>query len=75
MSKETTLKPCPFCGSEAHISGLGYRGAADCYDVKVICDMCNAQTGALTVDQYSLDVVATEGQAAAEVAAFWNRRT
>lgn len=71
---ETTLLPCPFCGSDAHLSGLGYCGPADCYDVQVVCDRCDAQTATLIVDQSLPDVAAQEAQVSAKAAASWNRR-
>ena len=36
------LKPCPFCGGEAHVWKHGARYGAICY---VKCDICGAQTG------------------------------
>lgn len=74
MMEIAYLKPCPFCGGQARVSGLGYSGPADCYDVKVICDGCDAQTASFIVDQHSSDVGAIEAEVAAQAAAAWNRR-
>lgn len=58
------LKPCPFCGSEAHIFVSEYEG------VYVICSNCHARTETLTDRPYFTAYV----PAVERVIDRWNRR-
>lgn len=67
------LKPCPFCGEKATVSGCGYDGAADVHAIYVTCDECGAQGGAVLVERHDPDSRA-ESEAVTEAAAIWNQR-
>ena len=54
----TELKPCPFCGSTAHITDFGF--SQDVCTYAIYCDKCNASVGAEANEK--------------EVAELWNRR-
>lgn len=71
---QTAILPCPFCGGASALHGLGYCGPADCYDVKVECDDCGAQSATLIVDQSLPNVAEQERYIAAEAVSAWNRR-
>lgn len=58
------LKPCPFCGGEAHIFVSEYEG------VYVICSNCHARTETLTDRPYFTAYV----PAVERVVDRWNRR-
>jgi Lar family restriction alleviation protein len=71
---QTAVRPCPFCGGDSTIQGLGYCGPAVCYDVRVECDDCGARTADLIVDQSIGNVAEQEADISAEVVSAWNRR-
>lgn len=71
----TALKPCPFCGGAASLDDLGYCGPADCYDVVVVCDECDARGTTLFVDQHQPGAREFEAEVAAEAVAAWNKRS
>lgn len=58
MSDE--LKPCPFCGGEAHIDGTTWRPSDGEEVAWVVCKLCNAYGPTFPVK---------------EAIAAWNRRT
>jgi Lar family restriction alleviation protein len=70
-AETTKLLPCPFCGGSASIDGTGYSGPADCYEVSVRCQNCDARGMPTTVDQSENE---DEADAVANVVSAWNRR-
>jgi Lar family restriction alleviation protein len=66
-----SLKPCPFCGGEAVMRGLGYAGPENCYDVYVNCSDCDATGGLVVVD---LSEGEDESDAIEQAADVWNVR-
>lgn len=65
------LKPCPHCGGEAHLQGVGYVGPADVYDVYVECSACYARGETMDVD---LTENGDEDGAAEDAIRTWNTR-
>lgn len=60
-----TLKPCPFCGGEAHIEAKGFWGTS------VVCDNCGARgelnsPDAVSIAAWNARAVPPEVAAAAE---------
>lgn len=66
------LLPCPFCGGAAMLTGLGYDGPADCYDVYVQCSICDSEGQSRLVDK---SAGWDEADSVSEAIAAWNRRT
>lgn len=44
ISREDTLKPCPFCGTKVKLEKIplwhGSHGYRDCYEFKICCEKC-----------------------------------
>lgn len=58
---EIKLKPCPFCGCNAHlVKGIGYSDTL-CW---VVCRGCGAESTAVSDDDYGKE----------KAAELWNRR-
>lgn len=73
MPDNLSLKPCPFCGSEADIYTPTLPMAADCDDVYVRCGHCDAMGPAVLFDQDTHDADDLEPLRVEAIAA-WNRR-
>ena len=52
---EIKLKPCPFCGSSAHVEKQGFpeenTSSFIFRNYRVVCDVCLSQTGGFYVNE------------------------
>lgn len=83
MERDSTLKPCPFCGGKGHLSsreirfiGQNYFGTKKIHmGVQVICGRCKARggliTGTIVFDSYGADYLKEMSEKAAEA---WDGR-
>jgi Lar family restriction alleviation protein len=72
-AREAELKPCPFCGGPADIITPSFPMAADCDDIFVKCEDCDAMGAQVLFDQDTHDAEDLEDLIDEAVTA-WNTR-